>query len=91
MAKDAKFGLWLNHTKTPSQRAARSRASGPRNPSFYSLKIHLHTGFPGSIYVGSSSGNWVEGQKSLTPNPKLKALTRNKFRVGTEAAKRGRL
>jgi hypothetical protein len=32
-----------------------------------------------------------KGQKSLTPNPKLKALTRNEFRVGTEAAKRGRL
>ena len=79
------------HEDAEPASGAESGASGPKNPSFYSLKIHLHTGFPGSIYVGSSSGNWVEGQKSLTPNPKLKALTRNKFRVGTEAAKRGRL
>ena len=61
-------------------------------PSFYSLKIRLHTGFPGSIYVGSSSSNnWVERSEVFDSDPKLKALTRNEFRVGTEAAKRGRL
>jgi hypothetical protein len=82
--KDGKVRTTACQTERPYLGAARSRVSAPGNPSFYSLKIHLQTGFRSSIYVGSSSGNWVEGQKSLTPSPKLKALTRipGRYRSG---------
>jgi hypothetical protein len=39
--------------------------SKPQKAPFFPLKIHLHTGFLGPIYVASSCGNWEAGSEKL--------------------------